>query len=246
MSEFDWQAAEIGLRGWLMAIAPADAAHVAWVQEPVGYRSASDGTRDQWDLAFSMIAKLEGHRDSVSFSQHPTYPDREIATVTGQRSLMWMVTLTTRDQHAAHKAYAQLDRLRTLLSLPRSFDLFRSLGLTLGDTHRIDPEYSDEAHRKLSVATLGVEFFFVQSIRDPDIELGATDWIEHVMLRGKFYETREAFAADAPDVEIPVSPQQFVVNDDGTLVSDANGNVVTVDDPAGGMIVSDPDGGSGS
>lgn len=176
----DWQAAETGLRGWVLGMSGIVPAHVAWDREPWGYR-----VYPQVDLRLGDHRSRDGITPEVVYP--PPDPDGLVKpSVVAQRLCTWSITVTTRDQHADAKAYVVLDRLAVLMELPYSQDVFAELGLAFIGNQAIVSTYPPSEHRDLSVATLRTDFGYVLDVTAPDGTLpdSATTVIEHAEVSG--------------------------------------------------------------
>ena len=176
----DWQAAETGLRDWVIAMSGIGPNAVAWDREPWGYR-----VYPQMDL------RLGEHRNRDGITADIVYPPPDADGVVkphvlAQRLCTWSITLVTRDQHAGEKAYVLLDKLAVLMELPYSQDVFAACGLSCIGNQTIVSTYPPSEHRDLSLATLRTDFGYVLDVTAPDGTLpgSATTIIEHAEVGG--------------------------------------------------------------
>ena len=178
----DWQAVETGLRQWVIDMTGTAEHLVAWDREPIGYRDYN-----QIDLRLYDQRARQGMAAEILYPEpgDPAAPIQPIAV--SQRACTWSITVTTRDQHAAKKAYVVLDELAVMLELPYSQQVFTELGLAIiGPAQVIASSNPASEHRDLSQAMLRVELGYVQAVTAPDATLPAsgTDIIEHVETSG--------------------------------------------------------------
>jgi hypothetical protein len=198
----DWQAAETGLRGWVLEMSGIDPSLVAWDREPWGYR-----VYPQVDL------RLGDHRGRDGITPEIVYPPPDVngwvkPSVVGQRLVTWSITVTTRDQHADTKAYVVLDQLAMLMQLPYSQDLFAELGLALiGSDQAIVSLYPPSEHRDLSQASLRTDFGYVLCVTAPAGTLpdSATTIIEHAEVGGVVVNITEPIIVP-PEMMSPLPP----------------------------------------
>lgn len=194
----DWQAAEDGLKAWVVAMTGVAAHLVAWDSAPVGQR-----LYPQFDL------RLFDHRGRDGMSAEILYPEpvegvvRPIAVA--QRACSWSITCTTRDQRAASKAYVALDALAVLLELPYSVSFVSGLGLSILDMGRVIPNRDvPDAHRDLSEATLTLQLGYVTSVSVPaGLEDSGLPYIEHVEVGGTVFNVDQPITIE-PEIIPPL------------------------------------------
>jgi hypothetical protein len=189
----DWQAAETGLKAWVVTMGGVAEHLVAWDRAPVGLR-----LYPQFDL------RLFDHRARDGVGAEVVYPEPDVdglvhPVVVAQRACSWSITCTSRDQGANSKAYVALDTLAVLLELPYSVDFFGGLGLSILDLGRVIPN-SDvpRDHRDESMATLTLQLGYVTSATVPAAVDDGTSVIEHVEVGGTAMDVTRP---------IPIPPQ---------------------------------------
>jgi hypothetical protein len=197
----DWQAAETALRDWVLAMSGMQPNAVAWDREPWNYR-----VYPQMDLRLTNHRGRDGVTPEVIYP--PPDPDGLVKpSVIGQRLCTWLITLTTRDQHANAKAYVLLDQLALLLELPYSQEVFASIGLApIGGDQVIVSTYPPSEHRDLSLATLSIDLAYVLEVTAPDGTLpdSATTIIEHAETSGTVINIDQPI--DVPPEMMPPLP----------------------------------------
>lgn len=184
----DWQAAEDGLKAWVVAMTATPEHLVAWDSDAVGMR-----TYPKIDLRFF------DHRARDGMAPEIIYPPIDDAgqiqpVVVAQRACSWSITVTTRDQRANGKAYVMLDALAVMLELPYSYQVFGALGLAILDIGRVIPNADrPRDHRDESEAVLTLQMGYVTTATAPEGVDDGIDIIEHVEIGGT-----------ALDVETPI------------------------------------------
>lgn len=175
----DWEAAETGLKAWVVAMTGVAEHLVAWDSAPVGQR-----LYPQFDL------RLFDHRSRDGMSPEVVYPLPDDAGLmqpiaVAQRACSWSISCTTRDQRANGKAYVALDALAVMLELPYTVDFLGALGLAILDLGRVIPNNDvPDAHRELSHATLTLQLGYVTSVQVPPSVDAGTSVIEHAEVGG--------------------------------------------------------------
>jgi hypothetical protein len=193
----DWQAAEDGLKAWVVAMTGVAEHLVAWDSAPVERRLFP-----QFDL------RLFDHRARDGTSADIIYPEpgpdgKLYPIAVAQRACSWSITCTTRDQSANGKAYVPLDALAVLLELPYSVDYFGALGLAILDLGRVIPNADrPRDHRDESEAVLTLQLGYVTSAQLPAAAEGL-DIIEHAEIGGVALNVTEPIVSE-PEIIPPL------------------------------------------
>lgn len=176
----DWQAAEDGLKAWVVAMTGVAEHLVAWDMAATGQR-----LYPQFDLRFFDHRARDGMSAEI-IRPEPGEDGLVHPIAVAQRACSWSITCTTRDQRAAGKAYVALDALAVLLELPYSVDYISSLGLSLLDLGRVIPNTDrPRDHREESEATLTLQLGYLTSVQVPGgVEDSGEAIIEHAEIGG--------------------------------------------------------------
>jgi hypothetical protein len=170
----DWDAAQDGIARWLAGASGFASAQIAWRGEPVAHRAYP-----MMDLQLVQHQAERGFDDELLYV--PDADGRLIATLVGNRTVSLTISVITRNHQGDAKAYAVLDRLRTLLFSPSALELFEALELTTRDVGVTQPMQLTEDMRDMSAASMTVALAYVVSEVDANPPI---DPIESVVLGG--------------------------------------------------------------
>jgi|1185.fasta_scaffold10404_1 hypothetical protein len=194
----DWQAAEDGLKAWVVAMTMIAPELVAWDSQPVGMR-----LYPQVDLRLFDHRGRDGMGAEITYGE-PNDVGQMYPVASQQRVCSWSITVTTRDQRANQKAYVVLDEVAVMLELPYTTERLGTLGLALLDMGRVIPNVDvPSEHRELSQAVLTLQLGYVTEVTVPPAVSGAAvDIIEHTEIGGTVLDA---------DVTTPVGVETKII-----------------------------------
>lgn len=171
----DWEALQHGIGAWFAAASGIEPTDVAWNGEPVGHRGYPCA-----DLEFHRAAADAG-TDEIRYE--PDAQGRLAEYISGNRIVTWTATVVSRDQHGNTRAWAILDRVRTLLAAGSSLDVFAELGVAARDTAAVQHAQLTEAMREMSVASLSIALGY--TVYEPTGDMAPpVEPIERVVVQG--------------------------------------------------------------
>jgi hypothetical protein len=182
----DWQVLHDGLRAWFSSVSGVPVESVTWAGDPIGMRSYP------W-VELELIGQgAEPGTDEVRYSDQGPNADLDVEVV-GNRRLTLNCKVHSRDQRAAYRAYALLERVRGRLYFPTTQAVLRSLGVGLRESAALVDLGRSHDNREESVASLDLLLNWASS--DSDAPVGT---IEHVVVSGTVNGT-----IDVPEQDIP-------------------------------------------
>jgi hypothetical protein len=182
----DWQALHDGLRAWFSDASGIPVESVTWAGDPVGMR------KYPWAELQLQSSATESSVDEVRYTKQGA--DLAV-TVVGNRRITLTCQIHSRDQRAAYRAYALLERVRGRLYFPATATGFRQLGVGVRESAALVDLGRAYDNRDESVASLDVLLNWVSIESDTDNPVGT---IERVTLSGTVNG-----AIAIPDKDIP-------------------------------------------
>lgn len=166
----EWQAAQDGLKAWFAAASGLHPTTIQWDGEAEAHRAFP-----QADL------KLERQAAGGGTDERRHVEDDDgnlVPQVVGNRTMLWTITLKSRDQRSPSKAYEVLDEVRTKLELQWSIDAFDALEITARDSSVTRDIEKATEQRDLSVAMLSITLGYTVVVTDESHPTVAIESVE--------------------------------------------------------------------